>query len=233
MMTHLDLLLRTLASPARLRILAILFREGAAPFKAGPIPRNAALQPTHLAITLGLDVTTISRHLKLMLRLQIVRYWKKDRRKFYSLSSVHDGSARHRLLERLQIEVPSVLPRLPAHLPKVKGSLGRRTRPPLHAGSDKSPLRPLWRVLTSFSNFRRMLMLRLLIRPGGATFEELVRIADIKPPTVRYHLRKLKKRTLLDVQDDRYRILGAKPPSPLQGFMTSLVAAAQIAGAGR
>ena len=95
--TELDLLLRALASPTRLSILSILMRSGAG---------TAATQPSSLAAALKVSPSSISQHLKHLLRVGLVRYWKKGCYKSYAPARFSGASVRSRLLDRLRDELP-------------------------------------------------------------------------------------------------------------------------------
>lgn len=189
--TRLDLLLRALASPTRLAILSLLFRSPEDLFCEGPAPIRPETRPGSMARSLGLHPTTLSHHLRALLRLRLVRYHKKGREKFYAMARVREGTLRSFLLLRIADELTGKPARPPVHRP-LRGA--RRTRPPRHADIASGRLGPLWSALTSFSHFRRMLMLRELARPAGATLEDLSRAADLAPSTVAYHLDKLMRR---------------------------------------
>ena len=225
-MTDLDMLLRALASPARLRILAILLRHQRSTDARTHAPLDGRTRPSLLAEALGLHPTTVTNHLKTLLRLRLVRYWKKSRSKFYTIRRVHTGSLRARLLDRLRDELPRMIPALPAHTPAKP--FARRTRSLRHGDPRQGPLGPVWNVFTSFSNFRRMLMLRLLVGRTGASLPTLCVVADIAPMTVAYHLRKLFRRRIIEsigVEGRTHYRLRAQQPSALQEFMTWLVLA--------
>ena len=216
-MTELDLLLRALASPTRLRILALLRGDAAAdPAQHGPWA---------LARALRVAPATITFHLKVLLRMRLVSYHKKERYKTYRIASPHRGSIRWRLLERLRDELPADLGAVPPH-PHAKP--GRPpVRPGAHSNASKGPLATVWRALTSFSHFRRLLMLRLFDRLGPASMPQLMRAADLSQPWVEYHLDKLLRRGVIEQvsrhgKDAWYRLC-AKPPTPLQDFMTGLL----------
>ena len=205
-MTELDLLLRALASPTRLRILALL--------------RAAPRGPAALAATLRLAPSTVTFHLKLLLRMHLVRYQKHQRYKFYTLAHRRKGSLRTRLLERLGTEVPEGLGPVPAHPSRKPGRV--LTRPRGHSGVNPGPLGPVWRALTSFSFFRRLLMLKVFHEEGRASVRRLMTAADLSARWVEYHLDKLTRRGVVEESGGIYRLC-AKPPTALQGFLTGLL----------
>ena len=225
MLTELDLLLRALASPTRLRILAILQRAGPTgpAGRTGPAGLVEVRQPRCLASALGIARSTVTFHLKILLRMRLVRYVKSERYKFYFPARVHRGSIRSRLLVRLRDEIPADLGPVPPHS---SGKPGRKlTRPIAHADANRTALKPVWQALTSFSHFRRLLMLEFLDRRGKASLRELMGASRLSAAWVKYHLDKLRRREVVSEgpEPDVYR-LGSSPPTPLQGFLTRLLA---------
>ena len=213
MLTGLDLLMRTLASPTRLRILTILH-------SAPQDPLAAARQPRSLALALRIAPSTVTFHLKTLLRLRLVRYLKVQRYKFYALARGGRGTARGRLLERVLSELPGELGPVPAH-PSAKP--GRAlTRPKRHSDAGSSPLGDIWTVLTSFSHFRRLLMLQALRSKRSVSFEELRGACRLSEEWTLYHVDKLERRGVIRGGPSAYR-LSAKPPGNLQAFLNDLL----------
>ena len=216
-MTELDLILRALASPIRLRILAVLFQ-------LRPGDRHPAAGPSALAVALRLARPTVSGHLKILLRSGLVRYWKSGRNKFYTLPRLSARSLRGRLLERLKDEFPAELPAGFENRPTGrKAPDRRRSRPPRHGEIEATVLGPVWLALTAYSNFRRLLMLRALRRrPKGVSARELKTATDLDRKTVKYHLSKLLRRNVIEACPGGFRLVG-KGMARLGAFVTALL----------
>ena len=214
MISELDLLLRALASRTRLRILARLLR-----LPRLPLHRGGGVQPKRLAAELHLTRSVVSHHLRVLLRLHLVRYWKEHTDKYYGMARVRRGSLRSRLLERLGDALPKTLPPVfsqPAPKPQ-RGRVGR-PRPARH-GEERAPqLQELWTDLTCYSHFRRVLMLNFLLRHGSASVKTLSEVADIAPLTVDYHLDKLLRRGEIVPGGKGYALVDPGP-RPLRGLV--------------
>lgn len=223
--TELDLLLRALASHTRLRILGLLFSQPVPGIRevmprrypCGPDSRIPTVsppgwQPKFLAARLHISRPAVSQHLKTLLRLRLIRYWKHDRRKFYTLARLRTGSLRSRMLDGVQA---ALSPRQWETLPPVFAAphhrrptgAARRARPPNHGKSQAPALETLWADLTCHSHFRRLLMLRHLLSHGRASVTDLAFAADLSKPTTRYHLKKWIRRKVVSESIDEFRLV--------------------------
>ena len=185
-MTELDVLFRTVSSLSRLRILAYLLH----------LPTGAVgTPPSRMASALGLSRGLVSFHLKALLRARLVRYWKKERTKFYNLARTRRGSLRSRLLDAIRLELPEGYAerRLPER-PTRDATPDQRLRFLEHAVPDRTPLESLWMAFTSFSHFRRLLLIAHLLRVGAAPVGELAGVMDLSERTTLYHVDKLERR---------------------------------------
>ena len=190
MITELDLLMRALASRTRLRILAAVLRAPPA-----RVPQGRGILPCEIARRLNVSRSSVSQHLRVLLRLHLVRYWKRGVLKYYSLSRVKPSSLRGRLMDRIAKALPENLPPVfPQALKDLPKGRPRRAKPRRLGEASAPSLAPLWADLTCYSHFRRILMLRHLLKHGEATVGELAAVAHIHPLTAAYHVSKLLRR---------------------------------------
>ncbi len=207
MITELDLLMRALASRTRLRLLALILRVPETGASWGP-----GVRPADMARALNLSPSAVSQHLRILLRLHLVRYWKRSSLKFYRPARVGPGSLRGRLLETLRRDLPDRIPPVFSESPQDARRRGIRRGRPRRMGEAEGPsLGTLWAHLTCYSHFRRILMLKFLQQHGSASIGALSEAADIHPLTTAYHVDKLVRRGELVAVDDGYRLTAAKP----------------------
>ncbi len=219
MITELDLLMRALSSRTRLRILGILWQARAEDW----VHRGA--RPAQIGRLLGISPEVASHHLRILLRLHLVRYWKKGLHKFYRYPRLRKDSLRYRILERIREDLPAGLPAVfkEGYHPLDKGYRPRHR--PLRHGEKITPvLDGLWADLTCFSHFRRLIMFEFMLKRGSATRGELSDAADIHVLTVDYHLDKLVRRGAIAESGGRYHIL-SPAPHPIRRLLLSTLSA--------